>query len=472
MSSHDHSSADGHRTEWRSSGDADVNHPEFEGLDPKVAAKIVSWRPRGADPQDTATLDVVLPEVQSWIAAVRPDTPKIAAGLLSATTQMALWQHEEHGHLDPAAMWTLPNIEHYVKVVNADRDPAWQRSVRSKLRRVARAVNPSRWLQREDGMNLAELESLDPEVAARLATWLPGRIDPHKVAALNAVLPEVRSWVATVRPPPPTPDAAGNLLRAATQMALWWHEDHESLDAVAMFTPPTIEDFMKAANGDRPLLWQRSTRSSLRRIGRTINPNHHWPYRSEAPPDDHSSKDGHPIGWCPSGLDIDALRAKFDGLSPAVQKSIVSWKPRTDDPEDVEAFDTVLPVVRACVTAVEPVSASSVLSLRIAIYRMALWSYKKYGRIDTELMLSQHNVEYFILVECAHLSGGVRDSMRGCLRRIGRAVNPHGWPLKAPRRGRPVEWWALGLSLGVSCRRELGCGDGIALGAEGGHGVL
>ena len=37
----------------------------------------------------------------------------------------------------------------------------------------------------------------------------------------------------------------------------------------------------------------------------------------------------------------------------------------------------------------------------------------------------------------------------------------------------PLEWWILGLSLGVlvaGC--ELGCGDGIALGVEQAHGVF
>ena len=414
------------------------NRTEFETLDPAVAAKIASWRPRGIDPQDTAVLDAVLPAVRACVAAVRPATPKAAVNLLNPTTRMALWWHERFGNVDAAAMLTPPNIDHFANVVDAARTPAptGRRSVRSKLRRVARAVNPSQWLLREDGMNCAELESLDPEVAARITTWLPGKIDPQDVAALNVVLPEVRSWVAAVLPPPRTADTAENLLRAATQMALWWHKDHESLDVVAMMTPPNIEHFMKVVNADRPLLWQRSTRSSLRRIGRTFNPDHHWPYRlegSEGHPYDHASEDGHPISWCPSGLDIDSLRAKFDALAPAVQKSIASWTPRIDDPEDVEAFDVVLPLVRACVTAVEPVSASAVLSLRIAIGRLALWWHEAYGRIDTKLMLAPHNVEYFTMFECTNLSPSVQDSMRGCLRRIGRVVNPHDWPLEAPK---------------------------------------
>ena len=37
---------------------------------------------------------------------------------------------------------------------------------------------------------------------------------------------------------------------------------------------------------------------------------------------------------------------------------------------------------------------------------------------------------------------------------------------------RPVEWWVLGLASVSVAGCELGCGDGIALGVEGGHGVL
>ncbi|MCY4515603.1 MAG: DUF1156 domain-containing protein [Acidimicrobiaceae bacterium] len=36
----------------------------------------------------------------------------------------------------------------------------------------------------------------------------------------------------------------------------------------------------------------------------------------------------------------------------------------------------------------------------------------------------------------------------------------------------PVEWWVFGLSLGVGCRCEFGCGDGSGWGSELGHGVF
>ena len=271
----------------------------------------------------------------------------------------------------------------------------------------------------------AKFEALPPEVQQRILLWRPHNIDSADAEAVGIVLPAVRACVAAVQPA--VQKTAFELLSPTLHMALWWREGHESLDVVAMMTPPNIDRFIKVVNADRPLRWQRSTRSSLRRIGRAINPGHHWPYREDSAdshPDEHASEDGHAISWCPNGLDIHALRAKFDALSPAVQKRIVYWKPKIDDLEDVEAFDVVLPLVRACVTAVEPVSESAVFSLRLATCRMALWWHKQFGAIDAELMLTPHNVEHFTMFKCTHLSPGIRVSMRGYLRRIGRVGQP------------------------------------------------
>ena len=50
-------------------------------------------------------------------------------------------------------------------------------------------------------------------------------------------------------------------------------------------------------------------------------------------------------------------------------------------------------------------------------------------------------------------SGAGAGRVGGCVR-FGRSgwFGRHTFALKSPPRGRPVEWWALGLSLGVSCR--------------------
>ena len=289
-------------------------------------------------------------------------------------------------------------------------------------------------------MNRVEPDSPDPNVATTIATWMPKDIDPRHIAALNEVLPEVRSWIEAVLPPPRSPKIAGNLLRAATHMALWWLEGCQDLDVGEMMTPHNIEHFMKDVCSDRPRGWQVGTRSSLRRIGRSLNPGHHWSYVSEvligAHPHGDPSEDDDTIEWGGIG-DAGATRATFDALVPDVQRKIVAWGPRDIDPEDAAAVEIVLPEVKSCVVAVKPSTPKDAATLLWASTRMALWWYRQSGNLDVAEMWTPQHIREFTMVVNADRPPPYQRKLRLPLQRVARTINPDQWPQLEDRIKRP-----------------------------------
>ena len=196
--------------------------------------------------------------------------------MLWATTLMALWWHQRFGNLDPASMLTLPNIEHFVTVVNADRTHGWQNYVRCKLRRVAQTANLISGPNRDIG---PESESLTPEVAAMIATWIPALVKAPRDAAmldtatLEVVLPAARSWVAAANPP--TPRMASQMMWATTRMATWALEIMGSADSTIL-NPRNVDVWTTGVNSHRSKGWRTHARSLLRRVGRAANPQA-WP---------------------------------------------------------------------------------------------------------------------------------------------------------------------------------------------------
>lgn len=260
-----------------------IKRPEFEALSPEVAALIVSWEPRDLPPEDAAEVEIVLPPARSWVAATNPTSTATATRMLYATTLMALWWNRQFGNLDPAAMFTSHNIEHFVTAVNADRAHDWQSMVRAKLRRVAQAANPSQWPRHDASMisPALEQEQMAPEIAEMIAGWTPGVIKAQDAAmrdpaVFNVVIPASRSWVAATKPL--SVHEAGTMLWATTRMAAWTLETTGSADS-SIFTPRNVDVWATKANPHRSNGWQVSSRSALRRVGRAVNPQA-WPHES------------------------------------------------------------------------------------------------------------------------------------------------------------------------------------------------
>lgn len=129
-------------------------------------------------------------------------------------------------------------------------------------------------------------------------------------------------------------------------------------------------------------------------------------------------------------VEASMIGAEFDALSPEVTAKIAEWRPRKVGPEDAEAVEVVLPSVRSYVASAQPDSPDAASALLWATTQMALWWYKRFRSLDAEELLTEHNIVHFTMYVNADRARGWRHAARSNLRRVGRAVNPHLWPLQ------------------------------------------
>ena len=66
---------------------------------------------------------------------------------------------------------------------------------------------------------------------------------------------------------------------------------------------------------------------------------------------------------------------------------------------------------------------------------LAVWAHQIWGTTDVRTVLDPRNVEHWVMSVNADRSAGWRESTRGALRTVGRAVNPQGWTAPSPPIG-------------------------------------
>lgn len=108
--------------------------------------------------------------------------------------------------------------------------------------------------------------ALKPEVAAFIARWKPLPRDPR---VQNVVAPVARSIVATAVPS--TPTTAGTLLAGVCQMMVWADLTLGTL-AAEVINPRNVIVFLGSYCKDRSPNWKHCTRTTLKRVGRAVNP--------------------------------------------------------------------------------------------------------------------------------------------------------------------------------------------------------
>ena len=132
----------------------------------------------------------------------------------------------------------------------------------------------------------------------------------------------------------------------------------------------------------------------------------------------------------------DVAAALKSGVPPDVASGIEEWRPEKLTAHQRRALPIVLPFVRWCVTTAQPASLRMARQLLRPTTLLAIWAYSVLGSLVTEVVFSAHNVEHFSTVVSRHRSKGWQHQTRWALRRVGRAVNPDGWPLELPTVGR------------------------------------
>ena len=122
-------------------------------------------------------------------------------------------------------------------------------------------------------------------------------------------------------------------------------------------------------------------------------------------------------------------------LPSEVQEVIDNWRSYKIKPEQQAFLPEVMPIVRECVAAANPTAPAVARQFLWITTQFMLWGYEEFRHTDTNEVITAHNVEYFVAYANAHRTDGWKHLARPVLRRIGRAVNPDGWPQKPPSLG-------------------------------------
>ena len=108
--------------------------------------------------------------------------------------------------------------------------------------------------------------ALKPEVAAAITKWKPLQREPR---IQNVVAPVARSLVTAAAPN--TPSTATLMLAGVCQMMVWADQSLGTL-ATEVINPRNVTVFIFSHGKDRSLNWKHTTRTTLRRVGRAVNP--------------------------------------------------------------------------------------------------------------------------------------------------------------------------------------------------------
>ena len=113
-------------------------------------------------------------------------------------------------------------------------------------------------------------------------------------------------------------------------------------------------------------------------------------------------------------------------VDPEVAAVIASWTPTKFVP--AEQAELVLSTARAWVTTTVPSSVGDASRLLSTVVGLMVWVHSSVGDLSAETVLCPTNTELWVIEENKHRTRVWRSTARACLRRVGRAVNPDGWP--------------------------------------------
>ena len=120
----------------------------------------------------------------------------------------------------------------------------------------------------------------------------------------------------------------------------------------------------------------------------------------------------------------------------AVERVMATYQPLALG-DDSALVAEVMRVTRLCVAKAEPHDALSARQMIWAVAPMMAALYRMLGSLDVT-MFNPRNVEVWIDKFNRHQTRGWRHLARTCLRRVGRAANPDGWPQPKPIGRSPI----------------------------------
>ena len=113
-----------------------------------------------------------------------------------------------------------------------------------------------------------------PEVQAVVEEWRPTDWSERDLRTLDRLLPAIRSWVEQSNPH----DArqAAWYMSSAAGIARWAYGSLGTFDAAVVLHPRNVELYSMTVCAHRSIRWRERTRSTLRTLGRIVNPDD-WP---------------------------------------------------------------------------------------------------------------------------------------------------------------------------------------------------
>ena len=119
-------------------------------------------------------------------------------------------------------------------------------------------------------MTEASSRSVDAEVVAALAGWLPRNAGGLTPTVLAVVEPAVRSAVAAAAPR--TLYEGRWLMRNGFALTAWVYAELGTVDVRDVFHPDIVETFVISINRGQSDRWKYDTRRALTKIGRAVDP--------------------------------------------------------------------------------------------------------------------------------------------------------------------------------------------------------
>ena len=123
-------------------------------------------------------------------------------------------------------------------------------------------------------------------------------------------------------------------------------------------------------------------------------------------------------------------------LRADVTEVLERWRPTNWNHRDVETLELLLPTVRGWVKQMDPRDANEAARFLRAAAGIAVWAFRELDTTDPALVLHPNNVEYWSMTVKSDRSARWRETSRGTLRTLGRAVNPDNWPRPTRKVGK------------------------------------
>lgn len=111
-------------------------------------------------------------------------------------------------------------------------------------------------------------------------------------------------------------------------------------------------------------------------------------------------------------------------------EALDSWVPKCISQEDPSVIETIMPIARSVVKAMEPTTEKEAQKKLRVLVAMLLHVYRTDGDLDLETILVSDFIDYYATSVNKHRSFAWKHEARSTLTHIAKTTNSHAWPVK------------------------------------------